>query len=57
MGRFAFLKWWILYIKKKNHDRDIDKLNVRVTEFIMMRVWFVTKWGGEGCCFLKEEKK
>jgi hypothetical protein len=43
--------------KKKNHDRDIDKLNVRVTEFIMMRVWFVTKWGGEGCCFLKEEKK
>lgn len=42
--------------KKKNQDKDIDRLSVRVTEFVMMRTRFVTKQKEE-CFFLQKEKE
>jgi hypothetical protein len=36
---------------------DTNRLNVGVAGFVIIRTWFVTEWGGVGCCFLQEKKK
>ena len=51
---FAYLIWKILK-KKLNQNNDANKLNIEVTEFMMIRVWFVIKY--EGLLLFIEKKK
>jgi hypothetical protein len=36
---------WLILKKQLNQDIDADRLSVRVVGFMMMRAWFVTKYG------------
>lgn len=51
--------WQIFKKKKLNQNRNADISNIRVVEFVMMRVWFMTKYEGDVCYFLhyKEEEE
>jgi hypothetical protein len=39
----VLLTWFGESSKKKNHNKDTDRLSVGVTEFMMMKAWFVKK--------------
>jgi hypothetical protein len=52
---FAYLIWKILK-KKLNQNSDANKLNILVTEFMMIRVWFVIKYESL-LLFIKKKKE
>jgi hypothetical protein len=35
MGSFTYLMWWI-FKKKLNENKDIDRLSVQVSEFVLI---------------------
>jgi len=53
----VLLTWFDKSSKKKNHNRDTDRLSVGLTEFMMMKAWFIKKI--RRCCklFSIEEKE
>jgi hypothetical protein len=43
--------------KVLDQNKDTDRLSVEVVKFMMMRAWFMKKWGGKGVVFCKKKKK
>jgi len=42
--------------KVLDQNKDTDRLSVEVVKFMMMRAWFMKKWGGKGVVFWKKKK-
>jgi hypothetical protein len=60
----GYNKKWVVFLidvvnlqRKMNQNRDANRLSVRVVRFVMMRAWFVTKYGVLCVVFCKRRRR